>query len=65
MGGQVSEIVISCHECGTTERLTVDDLPNNTPINCNSCGKRVGWWGAIKVGAIPVQSLNPTLRVVK
>lgn len=64
MSGRLLELIVSCDECGATELLTVDDLPDDTPIHCR-CGQMIGRWEALKAAAIPAETGPPKLRVVR
>lgn len=60
MSGRVRELVVTCDACGWTDRLTMDDLPDYTPINCGPCGHFIGLWGKLKSGAVIMEQAPTT-----
>ncbi|MGE0458782.1 MAG: hypothetical protein AB7O56_11310 [Bauldia sp.] len=64
MSGHLRELTLSCRACGSTELLTVDDLPSTTPITCNACGEPIGRWDKLRTLAIPSTIPQPDHRLV-
>lgn len=47
MTGLYVEREAVCPHCGATNRITVDELADNTRINCSRCHATMGHWRTV------------------
>lgn len=61
MAGIYVEREVVCPHCGATNHITVDELADNTRINCSRCHAPIGLWRTISPSALARKGSEETL----
>ncbi|MCD7060755.1 hypothetical protein [Pelagibacterium xiamenense] len=61
MAGIYLEREIVCPHCGATNHITVDEVADNTRVNCSRCHAEIGLWRTISPQTVVRRNAEQTV----